>query len=85
MNLPAGTIVDQAITSSDLFDFYLIGSQVISKLFKKRKDFNIYSIVFEHSQTFFQGIQGTSIPTHYRVCHDDNNLHVDSAQVIIIR
>ena len=29
MNLPAGTIVDQGITSSELFDFYLIGSQVI--------------------------------------------------------
>ena len=30
MNLPAGTIVDKEITSSDVFDFYLIGSQVIS-------------------------------------------------------
>ena len=55
-NLPAGTVVDKGVTSCDLFDFYLIGSQ---------------------------GIQGTSIPTHYRVCHDDNNLHADSAQVFL--
>ena len=56
-NLPAGTIVDQNLTSSGVFDFYLMGSQ---------------------------GIQGTSIPTHYRVCHDDNNLTADNAQVCIL-
>ena len=37
MNLPAGTIVDQGITSSELFDFYLIGSQVIFSEFKEKK------------------------------------------------
>ena len=28
-----------------------------------------------------QGIQGTSIPTHYHVLHDDNELTADSAEV----
>ena len=82
-NLPAGTIVDQAITSSDIFDFYLIGSQDRVRNWKAQPTnkvslFSTYAFPF---RTLVQGIQGTSIPTHYRVCHDDNNLHVDSAQV----
>ena len=32
-----------------------------------------------------QGIQGTSIPTHYHVLHDDNELTADSAQVNIFK
>lgn len=30
-----------------------------------------------------QGIQGTSISSHYYVLHDDNNLSADAAQVIL--
>ena len=56
-NLPAGTVIDECITSADKFDFYVMSSQ---------------------------GIQGTSIPTHYHVLYNDNDFTADSADSIFI-
>ena len=43
-------------------------------------------VVTNHRFDFYlqssQGIQGTSIPTYYVVCRDDQNMHADTAQVL---
>ena len=70
LNLPAGTVVDTEITSFDKFDFYLQSSMGIQV---DKIENNYADVIF---------FQGTSIPTHYYILHDDNRLDADSAQVI---
>ncbi len=75
-NIPAGTTVDQGITSPQEFDFYLCSHTGIQVRYMTLAVRYVWGLTVS---LFFQG---TSRPSHYHVLWDDNNFTADELQVL---